>query len=302
MLTAYVGELAALVTAIAWALSSQFNGYVGSKVGASGITLLRLPFQAIFLATFCLIGGAVVSFESGALLFLALSALSGVAVGDLALYRAINLIGTRAAILLQSLCTSFTAIFGFVFLGEMLTWTMAAGIFITTAGVVTVVTERPGNVSGPGLAEPSAGEKRLGILLGVFSSAVFAVSMIFLRAAMKSGLDPRWGGFLRVFIAGSSLWALGFALGWSQAAVSRIRTVSGVKRLLVFSCLLGATGMWSSCIALRNLQAGVAATIMSLQPIWVILTYAMWTRKLPSKRMILGSLAAFGGTALVCLR
>jgi drug/metabolite transporter (DMT)-like permease len=60
--------------------------------------------------------------------------------------------------------------------------------------------------------------------------------------------------------------------------------------------------MWASCVAMQFTPAGIAATIMGLQPIWVIITSSLWERRLPSFRIVLGSLIAFSGTALVCLR
>ena len=105
----FAGELAGLVTAITWAVSSQINGYIGGVIGASGITLLRMPFQLFFLGMFCLLGGASVTFDSKILLLLLVSAITGLVLGDFALYKAITIIGARAGILLQSLCTSFTA-------------------------------------------------------------------------------------------------------------------------------------------------------------------------------------------------
>ena len=296
----FAGELAGLVTAITWAVSSQINGYIGGVIGASGITLLRMPFQLFFLGIFCLLGGAAVTFDSKTMLLLLASAVTGLVLGDFALYKAITIIGARAGILLQSLCTSFTAIFGGLFLGETLNWQLGTGVLLATLGVATVITERPGRMVLPGQPEPAAAAKRLGILLGLLCALTFAVSLIMLRAAMKEDLDPLWGGFMRVFIAGSCLWPFGYAMGWSQAAVRNIR-VTHMLRLLVFSCFLGAVGMWFSCVTMQHVEAGVGATIIGLQPIWVIITFALWNRSLPSARMMLGSAVAFSGTALVCL-
>lgn len=297
---AFSGELAGLVTAISWAVSSQINGYIGGVIGASGITLMRMPFQLLFLGLFCLLGGAAVTFDSTVMLLLFASAVTGLVLGDFALYKAITIIGARAGILLQSLCTSFTAIFGALFLGETLSRQLGTGILLATLGVAVVVTERPGRMALPGHSEPEAAAKRFGIILGLLCAVTFAVSLIMLRAAMKQELDPLWGGFMRVAIAGSCLWPFGYAMGWSQAAVHNIR-VTHLMRLLIFSCLLGALGMWFSCITMRYVEAGVGATIIGLQPIWVIITYALWNRSLPSVRMMLGAAVAFSGTALVCL-
>ncbi|MDR1360256.1 MAG: DMT family transporter [Deltaproteobacteria bacterium] len=296
------GESAALLTAMSWAISSQINGAIGFLVGASSISLLRMPFQICFLALACLVGAEEFALSPKALLFITLSGVTGTALGDLCLYKAIVIIGTRAGILLQSLVTSFTALFGLLFLGEALSWQLVAGIALATFGVGTAVTAGSERSIPPGQAPPSRREIRQGVFLGLLGAVFFALSLIALRAAMQDGLDSLYGAFLRALLGGAALWLMGIPGRWPQNAVRSARANPVILRKLTLSCLLGALGMWMSCVALRFTQASIAATIMGLQPIWVIITFALWERRLPSSRIVFGALAAFGGTAVVCLR
>jgi drug/metabolite transporter (DMT)-like permease len=296
------GESAALLTAIAWAISSQINGAIGLLVGAASVSLLRMPFQILFLALACLAAEGEFAFNPQAILYILLSGVAGITLGDLCLYKAIVLIGTRASILLQSLVTSFTALFGLLFLGESLTLQLAAGIVLATFGVGAAVTAGSERSTPPGQAPLTRREIHLGIFLGLLGAVFFALSLIALRAAMQEGLDSIRGAFLRASLGGIALWLMGIPGQWPQKAVRSARDNPVILRLLTLSCLLGAFGMWMSCLALSLTPASIAATIMGLQPIWVIITFALWERRLPSPRIVFGALIAFGGTAVVCLR
>jgi drug/metabolite transporter (DMT)-like permease len=296
------GEAAALLTAVAWAISSQINGAVGRLVGAAGVSLLRMPFQIFFLALACLAAGETFAFSLQAVLYILLSGIAGVALADFCFYKSAFLIGVRASVLLQSLVTSFTAAFGLLFLGESLTAQLAAGIALATLGVGTAVTAGPERSTPPGQAPLTRREIRRGIACGLLSAALFAVSIIALRAAMQNGLHPVQGAFLRALLGGIAIWLIGVPGHWPRDAVRGARARPVILIMLTGSCLLGALGMWGSCVALQLTPASIAATIMGLQPIWVIITSALWERRPPSFRMILGALIAFGGTTVVCLR
>ncbi|MDR2075823.1 MAG: DMT family transporter [Desulfovibrio sp.] len=296
------GEAAALLTAVSWAVSSQINGAVGRLVGASGVSLLRMPFQILFLALACLAAGEEFVFSSHAVLYILLSGLTGVALADLCFYKSIILLGVRAAVLLQSLVTSFAAVFGLLFLREPLSAQLAAGVALATLGVGVAVTAGSERSTPPGQAPLTRREIQRGVALGLMSAAFFALSLIALRAAMQDGLDPVQGAFLRALLGGIAIWLIGVPGHWPRNAMRGARARPVILAMLSGSCLLGALGMWGSCVALRLTPAGIAATIMGLQPIWVIITSALWDRRPPSCRVILGALIAFSGTTVVCLR
>ncbi|MDR2161518.1 MAG: DMT family transporter [Desulfovibrio sp.] len=296
------GELTALMTAVVWAISSQINGSIGRRVGAVSVSLLRMPFQTLFLALACGVAGGGASFGPQPVVFIFLSGLTGVTLGDLLLYKAIVILGTRAGILLQSLSTSCTALFGLLFLGEPLTLQLATGIFLATMGVGIAVTAGLERSTPPGQPPLTRREIRRGICFGLAGAAFLALSFITLRAGMQGDMDPYWGAFLRALLGGGLLWLAGLPGHWSQAAVRSCRASPFIALLLCLSCLLGALGMWGACESMRLIPAGIAATIMGLQPVWVIVTASLWERSLPSLRIVLGAGVAFGGTALVCLR
>lgn len=297
-----IGELAALSTACLWAVSSYTYSRVGRRVGANEVTLLRLPFQLVFVAFLCALLGADVLLSPAALGWLVASGAVGAAFGDLLLYRSVMIIGPSLAILLLCLNASFTALFGWIFLGEALSLQTIGGIALATAGVGWVVTGRSESALLPGQEAPTGKALALGILMALTAGAVVAISFILLKMGLRDGADPLWAAFIRILTATVLLWALGLARGWSKQSVRKILATPSLFWTLSWAALFGGTGMWLANLAMRNISAGVAATLIALQPILVTLLNAVLTRRAPSARIAAGSLAAFVGTALVCLR
>lgn len=296
-----IGELAAFATAVSWGISSQVHGVVGRMVGPVGITLLRMPYQVFFLGVMCLVLQAQPSMTLAALGYLAISALFGLFISDYLLYRAIYIVGPAMGVLLQSSSTIFAALLGWLILGESLPWPVVGGIAVAMLGILTVITEHSGSTLLPGQEKPEGKLLLLGAGFGLGCAASLAMSFILLKQGLQTGLDPLWATFVRLAIGSSMLWGLGSLRGWPAAALRGVREHPKVCWMLLFSCAFSALGLWCSSLALKLAPVGVAATLIGLQPITVTLIGAVWYRRLPSLRIILGSLIAFGGIALICL-
>ena len=296
------GELAAFGTALSWSFSNQIQSAIARVVGPSGVALLRLPYQIALLGCMCLILREDTSLTWQGFWLLTLSGIGGVAYCDFVLYKSVVIVGPTMAVLLQSLSAAFTAVFGWVFLQEVLPLQASLGIVLTLVGVAWVVTERGGSVLLPWQEVPCGKTLAMGIFYGFSCGVVLSVSFIFLRMAMQTGVQPLWATLVRVFMGAVVLWALGCVRGWSGAAIKDLKAHPRLYWMLLISTSCGAGGMWLSSVALKLAPAGVVATLIGLQPITVALVGAVWYRRCPSLRVALGSLIAFGGSALVCLR
>ncbi len=301
-MTAGLGEAAAFATAFGWAVSAYVHGVVGRMVGAVGVTMLRLPFQLTALGAVCLLLGEETAVGLPALGLLALSGLTGFICCDILLYAAMNIIGPQGAILLVSLSAGFTALLGALFLGELLPLQAVAGIIITIVGVAAVLTERTGSTLLPGQEPPTGRRLVLGIAAGLSAAIFLSFSFIFLKQAMRQGPTPLWAAFLRLLIATVLLWVGGLFRGMSLTAVRNLRQNPRVVKLLLGATAFSSGGIWASSLAMHHAPAGGAATIIGLQPVVLTFVGAIGNRRRPSARAVTGSLVAFVGTALVCLR
>lgn len=297
-----IGELAALGAACAWAISSYTYSILGREIGASEVTLLRLPFQLAFVGTLCLWLGTDFSLSFTALSWLILSALLGGVAGDLFFYRAIMIIGPTLGMLLFSLNASFTALFGWMFLEELLSLQAVAGIALATVGVAWVITGRSETALLPGQEVPKGKRLVWGATMAAAAGAFVAISFIFLKMALKEGPDPLWTAYIRILVSTVLLWGAGLVRGWSKRAVRSLIQKPFFFWTLTWTSLFGGGGMWLANLSMKMAPVGVAATLIALQPILVTFLNAVMNRRIPSVRIIVGGLVAFWGTALVCLR
>lgn len=296
------GELAAFGTACAWAVSSYTYSMVGRGIGSNEVSLLRLPFQLTFVGVACFLFGSGLSLSSPALLWLVISGVVGAAFGDLLLYRSIMIIGPALGILLLSLNACFTALFGWLFLDELLSMQAVAGIALATFGVACAVTGRSETALFPGQEVPGRERMILGTAMALAASVFVAVSFIFLKMALREGADPLDAAAVRILASTICLWGAGLFTGWSKRAVRSMAAKPALLWTLTWASLFGGGGMWLSSLSMKTIPTGIAATIIALQPILVTFLNAVLRRRAPSARIVAGSLAAFLGTALVCLR
>ena len=297
-----IGELAALGTAIMWGIASHINSAVARETGATTLAMLRLPYMILLCGLFCVIFGAGTAISPQAVLLLGLSGFLGMAMGDITLYRAVLIIGPTMAILVLSLSSSLTAVMGWLLLHETLPARAILGIAVTLSGVMLAVLSHSDSILMPGQSVPRGKTLIIGVLWATVASFGVAIGYVAQRMAMQTGVDPLWGGFVRAAGGGAALWAMGAMCGWCGPAVRCFIAQPRPRRLLLLGAVGGAGGVWAASYALAHAPAGVAATIIGLQPVIVALVGAAWYRRRPSFRVLAGVALAFTGTALVCLR
>ncbi len=311
------GELAALSTAALWAVSCQIHAILSRRLGAHTLILLRLPicivmFGAWWGASVLFFGGGVMvpgAAPTGgpsplALTALALSGVFGVALCDLLFYSGVVLVGARVALLVQSLSTVITAVLGYLFLGETIGALGIAGILVATGGVAWVVGDS-GTVP-EGAAPLSRAVRLRGVGLAFASALALSGGMVLSKQGLAEGVDPLFAALLRMVVAMGVFWPTAMLTGRLRPALSVVRGDGQDRRnfrwLLVASFIGPVVGVWLSLVAIGATQTGIAATLIGLEPIFIIPVAALVERRWPTPRAIAGAGIAFVGTALLCLR
>jgi len=291
-----LGESAALGTAFCWALTALAFESAGRRVGSLPVNLIRLVFGFVCLVLLAWFRRGL-PFPSDASahnwLWLALSGIVGFALGDLCLFRAFVVIGSRLSVLLMSLVPPMAALLGSAALRETLSARQWLGMAMTVAGVMWVVRERvPDDVLG------SRHPPVRGVLLGIGGALGQAVGLVFSKHGMGD-YDAFAANQIRV-LAGISGFAVIFTLTgrWRRFA-DALRQPAAMRRT-VFGGFFGPfLGVSLSLIAVQHTMTGVAATIMSITPV-MILPLAWWLRReRASARAALGAAVAVLGTAVL---
>lgn len=294
--------MAALATAAAWGISSQVQSAVGGLIGTTGVTLLRQPFQIAYVSLMCLILGASYDLSTEAFGYLFLSGFTGLCLSDYLLYWSMAIVGPSVAVLIVSTSTVFSALFGWLFLSEVMPFEALLGIGIIMAGIICVLSEHRGSTLMPGQEIPTGKRLYFGVGLSLVAAVLLGISFVFLKMALHTGISPLFATLVRLCCGALVLWTFGLFKGWPKLVLNGIRAYPKVCLLLTFSCACGAGGMWLSSLAVKYTPVGIAATLISLQTVFVTLVGAVWYRRMPSGRVIVGILVAFAGTAMVCLR
>ena len=255
-----------------------------------------LVFQAaVFLASGSwqplALGITFPQMSSNEWIWLSLSGLLGLSIGDTAFFNALNRLGPRRTLLVSALTPAITAILAIPVLQEGLDARVIFGMLLTMAGVVWVIRER----SSTGSEED---------------------------VALKAGL-----GFALIAVAAQSGGNVLTKLGASEASaleISMVRLLAGILGLVVYMVIKGRSfkpqtpwktrdygllilatflgtylGIWLMNSGLKYAQTAVATTLNSTSPIFILpLAYFILKEKI-SWRSVGGAVVAVLGVALL---
>lgn len=295
METPLLGEFAALGTACCWAATAMAFESAGRRIGSLPVNLIRLVIGFCFLSLLVWITRGrplPTDATTHAWLFLGLSGLVGFAFGDLCLFRAFVLIGSRLSVLIMSLVPPVTAILGWLVLGETLGARELLGMALTVAGVTWVVRERTPHADGA--RRPPA----TGVLLALGGALGQAGGLILSKIGI-AGYDPFAANQIRVLagIAGFSVMFTAFRV-WPRV-FDALRQPAAMSRT-AFGAFFGPfLGVSLSLVAVAHAPAGVAATIMAMSPVILLPATRLRRHEEVSRRALLGALVAVAGTALL---
>ena len=296
---AFVGEFAALGTALCWSFTAIFFAYSGRRIGSMTVSMSRLLFALLFLlALHLLIEGTlypqnVEPFRWG---WLSLSSVLGLVIGDSLLFYAFVLLGPRLSTLLMALVPIINTVAGWLLFAEAVTPREMAGIGLAVGGVVWVVTERRRD------GTPDADRNyAVGLLCGLGGALGQAANLLTAKYGLVDGFSTLSATLIRISVAVVLLWGLALLRG----RVPSIVRSWGDRRAL--GALLGGTvagpviGIWLSMVAIQLARVGIASTLMALPPIFVIPLEYLFQRTPVSARSLAGTAGALGGVALILI-
>lgn len=294
-----IGELAALGTAICWSFTSTFFTIGGRHVGAVVVNRVRLVFAVVFLSlTHLLLYRALLPLhaEPYRWLWLGISGIIGLALGDAALFQAFVLVGPHISMLLMSLVPIIGTIAAWIFLNEALTLARLGAILLTIGGVMLVVIKK-------GSMTAAAAPRRyvIGILCGTGGAFGQAIGLI----AAKKGLVGNFSGLsatlIRVSIAMVFIWLFTLIIGQGRTTIMRLRDRRAVGAIAAGAFAGPFLGIWLSMIAIKHSYIGVASTLMALPPVFLLpLSYWFFKERVTPLSLI-GTIIAIAGSAIIFL-
>jgi drug/metabolite transporter (DMT)-like permease len=298
-LSSFAGETAALVTAFCWAFTSVFFTLGANRIGSVRVNRVRLLMAFLFLSiTHLLTTGTWLPIHAGAehWFWLGTSGLVGFVIGDAMLFEAFVVVGTRVSMLLLSLVPIMSALFAWVFLGELLSFHEVFAIVLTVGGIVWVVFDKNRDktwVKG----------KRLlwGIALGVGGALGQTFGLILSKKGLEGGFPALSGNLIRVSCAVVIIWILAAIRGRALSTIRSLKDTKAFRSLVAGSFFGPFVGVWLSLVAIKYARIGIAATLMSITPIILIpISYKVFKDRI-TIHSVFGTVVAIVGVAILLL-
>jgi drug/metabolite transporter (DMT)-like permease len=132
----YIGELSALGAAVLWSFSSVLFTSVAQKIGSVQLSFWRLIFAVILLGITLYAASIPLDLTRNQIIFLSLSGIIGLVIGDTFLFGAFKEIGPRLSMLLMSVNPAMAAVIAYFFLDEHLSFIAIIGMALTLAGIL----------------------------------------------------------------------------------------------------------------------------------------------------------------------
>mgnify|MGYP000911005054 FL=1 len=298
-MTNYLGEIAGIATSLFYALNSVFITRAGQQVGATVSNRTRVVFALLYLMLINLVFfGQILPFSADPQrwTWLSLSGFIGLALGDAFLFQSYLTIGPRLGNLLLSLYPIFGALEAWIFLGESLRAGQILGILVTLAGIVWVVFER-----GNG-GEKMPRHVAVGVLYGILSAIFQATGFVFSKQGMYGTLSPFQGNAIRMLAAMFGLLIIALFQRQVGQTVTTLRENPSALRMLMLAGFIGPVlGVSLSLYAVQNAEVGVASTLTSLAPIFMLpISHFVFKERL-NWQAIAGTLLAMTGVAILFL-
>lgn len=295
----FIGELAALATSMTFAVNSAFFTVAGRKVGSVVVNRMRLVFALFFLIiAHVLFLGTLYPVEAGAdrWLWLGLSGIVGLVLGDAFLFQAFVWVGPRISMLMMSLAPIIAAVTAWMFLGESLSLLKIVGIALTIGGLIWVILENNHYRNR---------ENRnylKGILFGLGGATGQALGLVLAKYGLGGSFSPLSGNFIRMATAMIGMWLITLVQGKGISTVKTVLTDNQALIYIVGGAFVGPfVGVSLSLLALQYADVGVASTLMALPPIFLLPVSHFFFQERFGWGAVVGTMVALSGVAVLFL-
>lgn len=323
----FEGEVISLVVAVLWTATALLSEGATRRIGTLPFNIIRLTLAAalLWVAMLCVTGSPLPPYcNTPAWVMLVLSGLVGFVAGDICLFNCYLSIGSRFGQLLMTVAPIAAAISGWLLLGETMSWTGVLAMLVVTAGIAMSVLNRGG---GEGHHKLVLKLPLKGVLYGLGAGVGQGVGLVLSKMGIQA-YDQHLNAMLNDLVEGGQYagnhWDLEAAMSYMPYAATFIRALTGVvgfavvltivrqwskvwkglhdrqaMRLTMGAVVCGPTiGVSLSLLATLYTSTGVAQTLMSLTPIFILLPAWLWQHQRVTRLEVVGACIAVAGAAL----
>jgi drug/metabolite transporter (DMT)-like permease len=227
------------------------------------------------------------------MIFLGLSGILGIAIGDTFFFKSLMQLGPRRASLMGSLNPVSIAIAATLILGESPSLGVWAGIIVTTLGVGWVLWERAGDKGSESLA--------LGIRYGILSVLCTTGAVLLAKVGVVS-VPTVQAAWIRLLAGSAGLMLWGVSRSELGTWVSPFSKGALLAKVAAVVSVVVIGGFWLSILSLKHIDAAIAGTLNSTSPLFILPLTVIFMREKLSFRTVLGTAVAVSGVALILMK
>jgi drug/metabolite transporter (DMT)-like permease len=287
------GEIAALVAAFLWAVSSTIYSILGTQITPLKLNLYKGIIAIFFIITTLILRNQLeVEIPTFSLILLLISGIVGIGLGDTAYFNALKYLGARRTLLLETLAPPLSAFFALIFLGEKLAIASWCGIVLTIIGIAWVISERTTTTNRQ--------NSKQGLTWGILAALAQAIGAVLSRAALvESNINPLSSTLIRLIGATIIIIILlSFSKNKINQNIQSFLSLKLIITIIITAFMSTYLGIWLQQTSLKYAPAGIAQTLMATSPIFVIPLAAIMGDKI-TLRAICGVLLSLSGIAIL---
>lgn len=285
----YIGILAALASAASWGFGTVMFDRLGKVIPYAGITFLKGAFSIVLIALIAFCHGGLVNVSMRDFLYLALSGIIGIAIGDTLFFKSLQDLGAKIQVLYFMLGQVMTMLLSFLFLGDLLTIQEYIGSAVLLTGIIFVTWGK----------QEDHPNKRRGILLGLVSILCFSVSSIMVKVAIGE-IDVISATFYRMVFGTVSVLFVGIGANKIKSWTAPLKDVKVLALFLLNVVVISLGGFMLSMLAIKEISVSLASILSTTEPVFVLaLAYFINHERLALREIFGAALVIIGVLVIV---
>lgn len=297
----YLGEIAAIGTAICWTLSAVLFERASKKIGPLSVNIFKLIIGFILLTIFAAIflGRALpIDANQETYFFLIISGIFGFSIADVFLFRAYVTIGARVTMLFMALTPAITAFFSFIVFQEAMKPFALLGMLFVIGGIALVVfkpKEKPVEKKEV-MHQPI--KTVLGYGIAMLAAVNQSIGLLFSKRGLSTGYDALGATQIRILAGLVGFFVIMFITRQCKVVFKSMQNARAMQFTAMGAFFGPAAGVTLSLVALQLTSAGNASTLIALSPVLILPLEWILFRKKVTVREFLGAILAVGGSVL----
>ena len=302
------GETIAIGVAVLWSLNSLFFEHASKRIGSLNLNLIRLVFAFLFIGlTLWATSGSFLPLNAdrATWAWMSLSGFVGFVLGDYFLFASYTMIMARYSQLMMTLAPLFAAIFGFILLGEEMSWLSLVGMCLTLTGIAISVLKKQ---NGTGNKRVHMDLPLKGILFALIGALGQGVGIVLSKQGMIAYENvytadnalyiPLAATQIRTIIGAISFAAIILLRGGAGNFIRSIKDKKACGSAFAGSVLGPYLGVTLSLMAVQYANTAIASTIMATVPIMILVPEYLVLKRKVTWQQVLGAALSVGGVTL----